>query len=90
MYKEVLNYISTDDPWSELYSYLNKYMNGSIENLFDLNVLYSTLLAQTTEGLSIPKWSTVVFPEKLRVSYMLSLALFSYNSTMQRLRVGKL
>lgn len=75
--------------FAELFDYLSKYTNQSMRNIVDVDFLYSTLQTQQEAGLKLPDWTKNVFPNKMRTPFMLSLALLSYNKTLQRLKVGK-
>lgn len=89
MYDELIEESSSDAKYTELYDYLSKYTNQSMRNVRDVDFLYSTLLSQQEAGLKLPEWTKNVFPNKMRTPFMLSLALLSYNETLQRFKVGK-
>lgn len=89
MYQELLSEKNADPKFSELFDYLSKHTNQSLRSVLDVDFLYSTLLTQQDGGLKIPEWTKNVFPNKMRVPFMLSLALLCYNETLQRLHTGK-
>ncbi|CAK1600116.1 unnamed protein product [Parnassius mnemosyne] len=88
MYQELLDEKNADPKFAELFDYLSKHTNQSMRSVLDVDFLYSTLLAQQDAGLKLPEWTKNVFPNKMRTPFMLSLALLSYNKTLQRLKVG--
>ncbi|KAI8439270.1 hypothetical protein MSG28_013107 [Choristoneura fumiferana] len=90
MYDELIEETSSDAKYTELYDYLSKYTNQTMRNVRDVDFLYSTLLSQQEAGLKLPEWTKNVFPNKMRTPFMLSLALLSYNETLQRFQVGPL
>lgn len=89
MYNEMKAEIDSDPKFIELFDYLSKYTNQSMRSVLEVDFLYSTLHTQQEAGLKIPEWTKNVFPHKMRNPFMLSLALLSYNETLQRLKVGK-
>ncbi|XP_068628776.1 lysosomal acid phosphatase-like [Battus philenor] len=88
MYEELLNEKNADPKFSEIFDYLSKHTNQSMRSILDVDFLYSTLQTQQEAGLKLPDWTKNVFPNKMRTPFMLSLALLSYNKTLQRLKVG--
>ncbi|KPJ13773.1 Lysosomal acid phosphatase, partial [Papilio machaon] len=89
MYEELLEEANADPKFSELFDYLSKHTNQSMRSVLDVDFLYSTLQTQQEAGLKLPDWTKNVFPNKMRTPFMLSLALLSYNQTLQRLKIGK-
>lgn len=90
MYKELLAEKNRNPKHIELFDYLTKHTNQSLRSILDVDFLYSTFLIQQETGLKLPEWTKNVFPTKMRTPFMLSLALLSYNETMQRLKIGPL
>lgn len=90
MYKEQLAEKDADPKFTELFDYLSKHTNQSMRSVLPVDFLYSTLLSEQDAGLKLPDWTKTVFPAKMRTPFMLSLALLSYNETLQRLQMGKL
>ncbi|RVE42758.1 hypothetical protein evm_012582 [Chilo suppressalis] len=90
MYEELLAEKNADPKFTELFDYLSKHTNQSMHSVLDVDFLYSTLLTEQEAGLKLPEWTKNVFPNKMRMPYMLSLALLSYNETLQRFKVGPL
>lgn len=88
MYEEILAEKDADPKFTELFDYLSKHTNQSMRSVLEVDFLYSALLTEQEAGLKLPEWTKNVFPNKMRVPFMLSLALLSYNETMQRLQVG--
>lgn len=89
MYEELLAEKNADPKLTELFDYLTKHTNQSMRSVLPVDFLYSTLLAEQEAGLKLPEWTKTVFPTKMRTPFMLSLALLSYNETLQRLQVGE-
>lgn len=89
MYKEQLAAHDADPKFTELFDYLTKHTNQTLRSVLDTDFLYSTLLAEQEAGLKLPDWTKTVFPSKMRTPFMLSLAMLSYNESLQRLQVGK-
>ena len=89
MYNELLAEKNADPKFTELFDYLSKHTNQSMRSVLPVDFLYSTLLAEQEAGLKLPEWTRTVFPSKMRTPFMLSLALLSYNETLQRLQVGE-
>ncbi|XP_026764197.2 lysosomal acid phosphatase-like [Galleria mellonella] len=90
MYNEVKAEVDAQPKFSELFDYLTKHTNQSMRSVLNVDFLYSSLLIQRETGLKLPEWTKNVFPNKMRLPFMLSLALLSYNETLQRLQVGPL
>jgi hypothetical protein len=90
MYDEQVAEKNADPKYAELFDYLTKHTNQSMRSVVEVDFLYSTLFAEQEAGLKLPEWTKNVFPNKMRMPFMLSLALLSYNETMQRLKVGKI
>ncbi|KAJ2943881.1 hypothetical protein O0L34_g8205 [Tuta absoluta] len=90
MYNELLAEKNADPKFRETFEYVSKNANESMYSIMKLDYLYSTFLAQQDFGLKLPDWTRNVFPNKMRTPFMLSLALLTYNQTMQRFRVGPL
>ncbi|XP_013166500.1 PREDICTED: lysosomal acid phosphatase-like [Papilio xuthus] len=88
MYEELLEEANSDPKFAELFDYLSKHTNQSMRSVLNVDFLYSTLQTQQEAGLKLPDWTKNVFPNKMRTPFMLSLALLSYNQTLQRLKVG--
>ncbi|KAJ0181342.1 hypothetical protein K1T71_003427 [Dendrolimus kikuchii] len=88
MYDEQLAEKNADPKFTELFDYLTKYTNQSIRNIVTADFLYSTLQTQQEAGLKLPEWTKNVFPHKMRLPFMLSLATLAYNERMQRLKIG--
>lgn len=89
MYEELLEEANADPMFAELFDYLSKHTNQTMRSVLNVDFLYSTLQTQQEAGLKLPDWTKNVFPNKMRTPFMLSLALLSYNQTLQRLKVGK-
>ncbi|GBP12918.1 Testicular acid phosphatase homolog [Eumeta japonica] len=90
MYKELLAEHDEEPKWIEVFDYLSKYTNQSMRSILEVDFLYSNLLSQQESGLKLPEWTKNVFPMKMRVPFMLSLAMLSYNDTLLRFKVGPL
>lgn len=88
MYTELLNEKNSDPKLTELFDYLSKHTNQSVRSVLQVDFLYSTFLTQQEASLKLPEWTKNVFPNKMRTPFMLSLALLSYNETLQRLKIG--
>ncbi|KAL0849925.1 hypothetical protein ABMA28_011852 [Loxostege sticticalis] len=88
MYEELLAEKNADPKFTELFDHLSKHTNQSMRSVLDVDFLYSTLLTEQEANLKIPEWTRNVFPNKMRMPFMLSLALLSYNETLQRLQIG--
>lgn len=89
MYDGLLENVNSDPKFTEVFDYLSKYTNQSVRSVLDVDFLYSTLQTQQEAGLKLPEWTKNVFPHKMKVPFMLSLALLSYNSTLQKFHTGK-
>ncbi|XP_049887147.1 prostatic acid phosphatase-like [Pectinophora gossypiella] len=90
MYRELLEEKNADPKFKEVFEYVSKHTNESMHSVLNIDFLYSTFLAQQDAGLKLPEWTRNVFPNKMRTPFMLSLALLSYNETLQRLHIGPL
>lgn len=90
MYDGLLENVNSDPKFTEVFDYLSKYTNQSVRSVLDVDFLYSTLQTQQEAGLKLPEWTKNVFPHKMKVPFMLSLALLSYNSTLQKFHTGPL
>ncbi|XP_035430321.1 prostatic acid phosphatase-like [Spodoptera frugiperda] len=90
MYQEQLAEKNADPKFAELFDYLSKHTNQSMRSILPVDFLYSTLLSEQEAGLKLPEWTRTVFPSKMKTPFMLSLALLSYNESLQRLQVGPL
>lgn len=90
MYQEVLAEANADPKHAELFDYLSKHTNESMRSVLKVDYLYSTLASEQEAGLKLPEWTKNVFPHKMRIPFMLSLALLSYNETIQRFHTGEL
>ncbi|CAH2099627.1 unnamed protein product [Euphydryas editha] len=90
IYNGLLENMNTDPKFTELFDYLSKYTNQSMRSVVDVDFLYSTLQTEQEAGLKIPEWTKNVFPHKMKVPFMLSLALPSYDSSLQKFHTGPL
>lgn len=90
MYEEQLAILNADPKFSELFDHLTKHTNQSMRSILPVDFLYSTLQSEQEAGLKLPDWTKNVFPNKMRLPFMLSLAALSYNETLQRLQIGPL
>lgn len=90
MYEEVRAEKDADPKLTELFDYLSKQTNQSMRSVVPVDFLYSTFLSQQDAGLKLPEWTKNVFPHRMREPFMLSLALLSYNETLQRFKAGML
>ncbi|XP_075981914.1 lysosomal acid phosphatase-like isoform X2 [Anticarsia gemmatalis] len=90
MYEEQLALHNGDPKFQELFDYLTKHTNQTLRSILPTDFLYSTLLTEQEAGLKLPDWTKNVFPTKMRTPFMLSLAMLSYNETLQRLQIGEL
>ncbi|KAM3958304.1 LOW QUALITY PROTEIN: prostatic acid phosphatase [Aphomia sociella] len=90
MYNEAKAEVDAQPRFNELFDYLTKHTNQSMRSVLDVDFLYSSLQTQQEAGLKLPEWTKNVFPFKMRNPFMLSLALLSYNETLQRLQIGPL
>ncbi|CAK1548625.1 unnamed protein product [Leptosia nina] len=90
MYQALLAENNADPKYAELFDSLSKYTNQSMRSILDVDFLFSTLQAQQEAGLKLPEWTRNVFPTKMKQPFMLSLALLSYNESLQRLHTGPL
>ncbi|XP_052737147.1 lysosomal acid phosphatase [Bicyclus anynana] len=90
MYNELLAEKNADPKFAELFDYLSKHTNQSMRSVLQVDYLYSTLASQQEAGLKLPEWTKNVFPHKMRTPFMLSLALLSYNETIQKFHTGPL
>ncbi|CAG4921724.1 unnamed protein product [Colias eurytheme] len=90
MYEELLDEKNSDTKYTELFDYLSKHTNQTMRSVLNVDFLYSTLNTQQEAGLKLPEWTKNVFPIKMRQPFMLSLALLSYNDSLQRLHTGPL
>ena len=89
MYNELLEEKNSDTKFTELFEYLSKHTNQSVRSILDVDYLYSTLQTQQEAGLKLPEWTKNVFPHKMHVPFMLSLAMLSYNETLRKFHTGK-
>lgn len=89
MYDELVAEKNADPKYTELFDYLSKHTNQSMHNVVEVDFLYSTFQTQQEAGLKLPEWTKNVFPNKMRNPFMVSLALLSYNETLQRFKIGK-
>ncbi|XP_041974334.1 lysosomal acid phosphatase-like [Aricia agestis] len=90
MYNDILAETDKDPKFTEIFDYLSKHTNESMRSVLKVDYLYSALLSQQTAGLKLPEWTKNVFPSDMRLPFMTSLALLSYNPQMQRLHTGPL
>lgn len=90
MYQEQLAIQDTDPKFTELFDYLTKHTNQTLRSILHTDFLYSTLQSEQEAGLKLPDWTKTVFPSKMRTPFMLSLAMLSFNETLQRLQIGPL
>ncbi|KAL4721061.1 hypothetical protein ACJJTC_003348 [Scirpophaga incertulas] len=90
MYRALLAEKNSDPKYNELFEYLSKHTNQSMRSILEVDFLYSTLLSEQEAGLKLPEWTKNVFPNKMLTPFMTSLALLTYNETLQRFKVGKL
>lgn len=88
MYAEQLAEKNSDPKFNEVFENLSKYTNQTVRSVLDVDYLYSTLATEQEAGLKLPEWTKNLFPHKMRLPFMLSLALLSYNESMQRLQIG--
>lgn len=89
MYNEVLTEKNADPKFSELFDYLTRQTNQTMKSILEVDFLYSTMATEQEAGLKLPEWTKNVFPHKMKLPFMLSLAALSYNETLQRLHTGQ-
>ncbi|XP_072935695.1 lysosomal acid phosphatase-like isoform X1 [Epargyreus clarus] len=90
MYREALAEANANQQFAELFDYLSKHTNQSMRSVLEVDFLFSTLQTQQEAGLKLPDWTKNVFPHKMQIPFMFSLALLSYNESLQRLNTGPL
>ncbi|KAK3909123.1 Venom acid phosphatase Acph-1 [Frankliniella fusca] len=73
-----------------LIAYLEKHSGGKINTPEDVYNIYQALLAQQGFNLTLPSWTSEVFPDKMKPLTALYFELDAYNRQMQRLRAGPL
>lgn len=73
-----------------LISYLEKYSGAKITTPEDVYNIYQALLAQNGFNLTLPSWTSEVFPDKMKPLTAMFFELDAYNRQMQRLRAGPL
>ncbi|CAH0722839.1 unnamed protein product, partial [Brenthis ino] len=90
MYNELLEEMNADPKFTELFDYLSKHTNQSMRSILEVDFLYSTFQTEQEAGLKLPEWTKNVFPHKMQVPFMLSLAMLSYNETLRKFHTGPL
>ncbi|XP_015374834.1 PREDICTED: prostatic acid phosphatase-like [Diuraphis noxia] len=84
---EVLKELNT---YSDLYSYLSKHTGLTIQDPDDVQSIYSTLKAESDYGVTLPSWTSKVYPTKLAKVTSRSFILNAYNDEMKKLKGGPL
>lgn len=74
----------------ELFKYVQDATGKDIKNFYDIEDVYTTLLAEKSYGLKLPSWTDGYFPEKMSGPASLSFVLKAYNDKLQRLKGGVL
>ncbi|XP_017776619.1 PREDICTED: lysosomal acid phosphatase-like isoform X2 [Nicrophorus vespilloides] len=74
----------------ELFKYIQEKSGQKMENFYDVEDIYTTLLAEQSFGLKLPKWTKGYFPEKMVDAASMSFVLKAYNDKLQRLKGGVL
>ncbi|GLH03939.1 Uncharacterized protein GBIM_09752 [Gryllus bimaculatus] len=74
----------------DLYQYLTTHAGKPISDITAVEFLYNTLLIEKIHKLDLPEWTNSVFPDKMKQLAAKSLAIFTHNDFMKRIRGGPL
>jgi hypothetical protein len=74
---------------AELYRYLSEQSGQNIHDFVSLEFLYSTLLAEELNNLTLPNWTKAFYPEIIPTQAY-SLTIPVKTKLLQRLKIGKL
>ncbi|XP_015610426.1 prostatic acid phosphatase [Cephus cinctus] len=74
----------------KLYIYLTEHSGKKIDSLESIEYLYDTLSIENIFNLTLPKWTTPVFPYKMQKLASMDFKLPAYNKILQRLKSGLL
>lgn len=74
---------------ADLYEYLTKHTGDQISNISVVEFLYNTLQIEQLHNLTLPAWTTEVFPDRMKKIAAQSLATYTDNDLMKRLKGGK-
>jgi len=75
--------------YKDLFKYVEEQSGQKMENFYDIEDIYSTLLAEKNYGLDLPAWVDNHFP-KMEEAAANSFLLKAYNSKLKRLKGGVL
>lgn len=78
-----------DQENSDLYEYLTENTGSNVTSVLQVERLYNTLQIEEINNLTLPEWTVSVYPEKMKPIAALTLALFTDNDLMKRLKGGK-
>ncbi|KAL2734139.1 prostatic acid phosphatase-like [Vespula squamosa] len=73
-----------------LYDYLTKKTGMSVTSLKDVDHIYDTLYIEKLYNKTLPEWTKIVFPDKLKPLAAKSFTINAYNKILQRLKMGLL
>ncbi|XP_014285505.1 prostatic acid phosphatase [Halyomorpha halys] len=75
---------------NKVFSYLSEKTNLFIENIGQVEQLYSILKIEDENGLVIPEWTKTVFPEPMKTFTQMNLESYSRTPKLKRLQGGPL
>ncbi|GJQ66093.1 hypothetical protein Trydic_g5771 [Trypoxylus dichotomus] len=85
------NYLKQiDEDNKELYNYLSQHTGDTIQSILAVEFLYNTLEIEYLNNLTLPEWTKMVFPNKMKNLAALSLAMFTKTDFMKRMHGGAL
>lgn len=74
----------------QLYKYLEKNTNLTINSFWNVFELYDTLNIEYSHNLTLPDWTKIVFPGKFEEQSSLYYSSLTYTTDLERLQVGLL
>ncbi|XP_023941635.1 prostatic acid phosphatase isoform X2 [Bicyclus anynana] len=89
-YMNSVTYKEKLEKYQSLMEYTTVNSGKKIKNFEDINDIYNILYVETLYNFSLPKWTTAVYPEKLREPACYSFKVATATPLMSRLMVGPL
>lgn len=77
--------VATNKKYSNLYEYLSKHTGQHVATLLDAYQIYDILKIEDNRGLSLPSWTSEVYPYPLRNLSGIYFKILSHTTQMKRL-----
>ncbi|KAK4881237.1 hypothetical protein RN001_004556 [Aquatica leii] len=91
-YQRVINstdYIKTTESYKNFFKILSNHTGVNVKTFMDVNNIYHALNAEQFMNLSLPEWTTTIYPNKIHAAAATFLEYINYNNVLRRLNGGQ-